>query len=83
MRTMTQTRAPQTKCTLINFKNRLPWEPKTGFPPESAKSADLHPKSEKFDYTCNTDMKIFELLVVIPVTLLSPQVRFKKTPLGF
>lgn len=28
-------------------------------------------------------MKIFELLVVIPVTLLSPQVRTKKTPLGF
>ena len=28
-------------------------------------------------------MKIFELLIVIPVTLLSPQVRFKKTPLDF
>jgi hypothetical protein len=51
--------------------------------PKSAQSADLHPKSEKFDYTCNTGMKIFELLVVIPVTLLSPQVRIKKTPLGF
>lgn len=79
---MTQIQALQTKCT-FKFQNRLPREPKTGFLPESAKSADLHPKSEKFDYTCNTGMKFFELLVVIPVTLLSPQVRFKKTPLGF
>ena len=68
---------------LNKFQNRLPWEPKTAFSPESAKSADLHPKSEKFDYTCNTGMKFFAPLVVIPVTLLSPQVRFKKTPLGF
>lgn len=68
---------------LINLKNRLPWEPKTGFPPESAKSADLHPKSEKFDYTCSTGIKFFGLLVVIPITLLSPQVRIKKTPLDF
>ncbi len=28
-------------------------------------------------------MKFFGLLVIIPVTLLSPQVRFKKTPLDF
>jgi len=80
---MTQTPALQTKCTLINFKTGSLGSQKLDFPPESAKSADLHPKSEKFDYTCNTGMKIFELLVVIPVTLLSPQVRFKKTPLGF
>jgi hypothetical protein len=85
MRTMTQIqiRALQTKRTLINSKTGSLGSQKLDFPPESAKSADLHPKSEKFDYTCNTGMKIFELLVVIPVTLLSPQVRFKKTPLGF
>ena len=43
----------------------------------------LTPKSEKFDYTCITDIKFFEFLVVIPVMFLSPQVRIKKTPPGF
>ena len=57
--------------------------PKSPKSPKSAKSADLHPKSEKFDYTCNTGIKKNTFLVVIPVTLLSPQVRSKKTPLGF
>jgi len=73
----------QTDCTLEFKKKTAPLGAKNWISPKSAKSADLHPKSEKFDYTRNTGIKKNTFLVVIPVTLLSPQVRSKKTPLGF